>query len=827
MEDFLERHGFRRILSLEPLIQEWKRLQQPSEGLGRERFEKLEQRLDQAPELSRPIEDMSVLEKHRDLVKDLMSIVIPNFFWETEAIAAAAPLSFRPFIVSPQFQDLLCDGRQDVLAKPYPDEDTFAGAFLMNTYSLILKQCFGVREDSRFALTVVVEEKESHLERYFRLHSNFRFVRLSAPTAGNTFSDKHMEVIREHASNPDVLQEFLPAQNFELCGFGIFHAVDVTESELLSLLERALIDKESVLSQDGFLRIQQRLRALFRKPDLTFSLLALEKDKLVPFNSGLEMYGGGDSEQSRAVSIGRMGGSVYDRAVDSGHVSAVGDLSTVDHISGRERYLLQTGMRSMVVAPLTNHGQVIGALELCSTTPEDFGLSSSIVIEQIKPFFSLALDRMFDEIENRIQVIIKEKCTAVHPSVEWRFRRAAVSFLHKSERDRAGDPEPIVFKNVYSLYGASDIRGSSRARKDAIEGDLAEHLSLAHNVLDTAIKDHSSPILEELAHRILTYRDKVTIGLGSGEETEVMSFLTKEVEPVFSLARRFGPHTELAVKTYEETLDPERHAVFRRRSDFEESVATFNTTISNYLDGEQFVAQSAFPHYFDKHKTDGLDYTIYVGESMVEHEDFIDLHVRYLRLWQLIVACGIGWHTEQLKSSLRTKLEVTHLILVNHKQVAIRFRFDEKRFDVDGPQNTGNEIIRSRIDKATVKDGTERLTQPGKIAIVYSRQEEEEEICRHLCFLRDKGYIRGEDECLELDHLPDVQGLKAIRVEINFESEVLADRARRTCQKAVRRQTTRKKIFEPFMDGSSTNHGSVNRFQGNRASLRTVMASFT
>jgi hypothetical protein len=50
---------------------------------------------------------------------------------------------------------------------------------------------------------------------------------------------------------------------------------------------------------------------------------------------------------------------------------------------------------------------------------------------------------------------------------------------------------------------------------------------------------------------------------------------------------------------------------------------------------------------------------------------------------------------------------------------------DEKRFDVDGAYNSRYEVIKKRIDKAYIKNTTERITQPGKICIVYSSNEDE------------------------------------------------------------------------------------------------------
>ncbi len=138
------------------------------------------------------------------------------------------------------------------------------------------------------------------------------------------------------------------------------------------------------------------------------------------------------------------------------------------------------------------------------------------------------------------------------------------------------------------------------------------------------------------------------------------------------------------------------------------------------------------------------------------------------------------WHTEQLKSSAGIPLDTAHLILVQNTPLSLRFRFDEKRFGVDGAYDTKNEIIKSRIDKAVVKGSPdhERLTQPGKIAVVYTQPDEAVEMRRHIDFMRSEGFLTGETEELDLDDLPGVEGLRALRANVNLESDALARRAR-------------------------------------------------
>ncbi len=165
---------------------------------------------------------------------------------------------------------------------------------------------------------------------------------------------------------------------------------------------------------------------------------------------------------------------------------------------------------------------------------------------------------------------------------------------------------------------------------------------------------------------------------------------------------------------------------------------------------------------------------MYVGASMMENGKLSAFHVKNLGLWQLIVACGMARCAEKIKSKLKVLLDTCHLILVNHTPLSIRFRYDEKRFDVDGAYDVRHEIIKSRIDKAVVKRTGERLTPPGRVAIVYSHTDEGREMQRHIDFLRARGNLLNDLEFLDLDDLPGVRGLKALRVGINLETEALS-----------------------------------------------------
>jgi hypothetical protein len=94
---------------------------------------------------------------------------------------------------------------------------------------------------------------------------------------------------------------------------------------------------------------------------------------------------------------------------------------------------------------------------------------------------------------------------------------------------------------------------------------------------------------------------------------------------------------------------------------------------------------------------------------------------------------------------------------------------EEKRFDVEGSYNIRYEIIKKRIDKAYVKGTNERLTQVGKISIVYSQEKEAEKYKHLLSYLQAINYIGPDIEWLDLNDMQGVTGMKALRVEVIYQ----------------------------------------------------------
>ena len=67
-----------------------------------------------------------------------------------------------------------------------------------------------------------------------------------------------------------------------------------------------------------------------------------------------------------------------------------------------------------------------------------------------------------------------------------------------------------------------------------------------------------------------------------------------------------------------------------------------------------------------------------------------------------------------------------------------------------------------------MKDSEERLTQPGKVAVVYSQQKELQEYLEYIEFLQNEKLLADNIEHLELEDTQGISGLKAIRVDVNL-----------------------------------------------------------
>ncbi len=545
-----------------------------------------------------------------------------------------------------------------------------------------------------------------------------------------------------------------------LNGIGMVWAEEVTPFVQSAIFTDQLARRDALVRRQDLISLQEQMRTTLRIPDVEVGIV------LCPASS--------ENVQCRwrpHLRSLRFKKEVFlqDLSDDDVYFSCVERPRIFNNLQdepGTEE-IRSSQWRSLLVAPLIYHDQFIGLLELASPRPHVFDFYSMPRVYGMVSALAMAINRVHEGEHERMMAVIKQTCTAIHPSVEWRFQEMARDYLDQVERDEIPVAQPIVFRQVMPLFGVSDIRGSSVRRNEAIQADLQYQLVLAANVIDSAGASHPRPVYKELASRIRRHQDAIANGLKSGDEIRIYRFLRDVVEDAFEELSALSSANAKAVESYRGELDPEVGAIYHLRRSYDESVTQINDTIGAYIDNQQEAAQAMTPHYFEKFKTDGVDHNIYVGESLQESGACSQLDVRNLHLWQLMTMCGVVWLMKDLKSRLDTPLETAHLILVQSSPINITFHMEEKHFSVDGAYNARYEIVKKRIDKARVHDTGERLTQPDQIAIVYTQERERQMYKEFITYLQEEGFLEKEYLDVLLQDLQGVHGLRALRVQVS------------------------------------------------------------
>ena len=441
--------------------------------------------------------------------------------------------------------------------------------------------------------------------------------------------------------------------------------------------------------------------------------------------------------------------------------------------------LKNSHVKSCILAPIAIDNELLAVLELVSPRKNELNSINAIKLDDLLPYIVTAVKRNKTELENRIKAVIQSECTSIHPSVLWVFEKEAKRFIKDIDEDGLASFKDIAFKDVYPLYGKIDIVGSSDARNSAIRYDLTQQLEWIEEIIGAAFQQEELPIYDLLRITIGEFKEDLSESLNTDSEQKMLNLLKREVNPLMDDLSKKSEELRFMVEEYRAKLNPDTGMVFDHRKNYDETVQLINRTMARVIDKKQEEAQKIYPHYFERYKTDGVDHNIYIGEDLTYNRPFNKDYLYNLRLWQLVTMCEMENRFYQLQKTTPIKLDASSLILVFNTTLAIRYRMDENKFDVDGTYNARYEIIKKRIDKAFVKDTEERITQKGKIAIIYSHDTDEKEYLNYVKYLQTRNYLGDQVELLELEDVQGVIGLRALRVNVIYHEQGL------TSEKAI------------------------------------------
>jgi len=722
--------------------------------------------IEKTPALIDGFSDFTLFDTHKKNIDLLLNPLFPEPLLLNEIKSATIPFTFTSFKFTTRFENIIKNAGTDFEIKIRNFEDDLLYIYAC---TMILGSVYKYPIDLKRPFLFDIPDAITGNTKHYRAAFNNDFGEVIPTENAPKITEEDYKILINNFDNIAIWKEKFPPNSYIYKGFGIMNLFDVTTDEIISDIGTNLLKS----GNDLITELQKDLRKFYNIPDLKLGYSIFDNVNIKICETTIN--------KSNSIILNSSEEVICDSYFCDGIMQTVFKNQESLSISDVEKYGKQTnenpfyqnlkkqGIQSISLIPIkATENNDLALLEIASPRPFELNSVNLNKLKDIIPIFEVAVKRASDEYQNAIEAVIQEHYTTIHPTVKWRFKAAADKYiLQTSSQEENIKLDEIVFNDVYPLFGQSDIKGSSIARNDAIKDDLTLQLSLAINILNKTCVVEKLPIYEELIFRVNEYLENVTDGLKAGDEIAIIDFLKREIYPVFNHIKKLNSELKNLVSVYMNRLDKDLHVVYEKRKDYEDSVTLLNNKLSEFLDQKQEEAQSMFPHYFERYKTDGVEYNMYIGDSLVEDNSFDKLFLYNLRLWQLQTMYQLENIAFNAREEMNHDLRVASLVLVHSNPLSIKFRMDEKQFDVDGAYNIRYEIIKKRIDKAHIKNTSERLTVPGKIAIVYSQENDAREYLKYIKFLQSKNYF-GKLEKLEIEDLQGVSGLKALRVEVIY-----------------------------------------------------------
>lgn len=718
------------------------------------------------PELREGIDNLNFIKENEELINYLLADLFPTALTHNEIKAVTLPFQNITFNYTERFKKILKDAGQtfDMNIRDF-DEHQF---YIMNC-SLILNAHYNQNIDFGKPLFYDIPDANG-IVRHYRILYNADFVEIFPTEKVNHLSQKEIEQLIDNYDNFELWKQKFPPNSWILKGFVIVSLVDVTVENAVSNLKTYLLSpelKKTDYTEDAY----SIFRSVFKIPDLRMGFTMYNEEQ-----DSFEKPAFKESDMSSFILLDRpeadcknaLCGCSYEFLIENHNVFIIPDVNEFAKIEQNKLFanqLLKQNIQSCLLAPVVKDGKLLGIIELASSKIRAINSINATKLELIMPFLVDTIVRSFTDMQNQLEAIIQKEYTTIHPSVYWKFKREAKNYFTNNAIAKDYILKEIVFKNVYPLYGQIDIKGSSEHRNETVKTDLRNQLKTIIEIFDTLKSNTNLLIVEQRKFELQELLNELDTPLRTDSEQQIQNFIELEIHPVLASIQNEKRY-EQKVKSYYESLDSKTGMFYHARKDFDHTLSVINKKLASVLDAKQSEAQQIYPHYYERFKTDGVEHNLYIGESIVPTIAYDKMYLSNLRLWQLQTLCEMELEHHRIKDTLPYSLDVTSLILVFSSPISIRFRMDEKRFDVDGSYNARYEVVKKRIDKANIKGTDKRITEKEKITIVYSHNQEEAEYLKYIKYLQFKKVLEPTLERFEVEDLQGVSGLKAFRVKV-------------------------------------------------------------
>ncbi|MAW94814.1 MULTISPECIES: GAF domain-containing protein [unclassified Leeuwenhoekiella] len=749
-----------------------KRMKQSQNPITREYMKSILNYAEGYPELTEGIKDFDNLDEYDEPLSTLLDNLFPAALTKNEIKAATIPFQNKIFNPTRRFASIIEEAGPDFELKIRDLDTEF---YYILGCVIILNSYYGYEVDISRPLYYEIPDKNGIIRSY-RAAMNADFTYCEPTDNAIEITSDIADKLIANGYDYDLWREYFPPQSWILKGITILNLTDVTVDDSISDLKSTLLSKKT-LNENTSQQFQEIFSAIFNIADLRVGFTEFDKgnDLFTQMADETMLTSFILNKDARNDCRKSMCDNAYNSLVKDKSYFIIPD---VEEYARKNQHnilaenLLSQGAKSCILAPIAKGNELLAVLELVSETRNKLHSLNATKLDDVMPFIVSTVERKRNDLENRIKAVIQSECTSIHPSVLWIFEEEAKRFIKNQDAGKFAAFKDIAFEDVYPLYGQIDIVGSSDERNSAIQKDILIQLKMVDTILELALKAQPMPIYEQVKFRIEEFTNEIKDQLNANSESEVFALLKEEVNPLLNHLNTKIPELKKAIDNYKTAINKDTGLIYENRKHYDETVQLINQNLATFIDRKQQEAQEIFPHYFERYKTDGVDHNIYIGASMTPTSAFNEVYLYNLRLWQLSTMCEMENHFYHKQEGAELQLDAASLILVFSTTLSIRYRMDEKKFDVDGTYNARYEIIKKRIDKACIKGSDERVTQKGKIAIVYSQDSDAEEYTRYINYLQRKKYLGQEVEYVELEDVQGVVGLKAIRVNVLYTSKL-------------------------------------------------------
>jgi len=716
------------------------------------------------PILREGFTDFSLLHTYEKQIKKLLSILFPDLLQSNEIKAISIPFDMTSFMFSKRLKKIIDNAGEDFIFNIRNFEPK--NMYIM-TCLYILSIHYKKNIDFKRPFFYDIPDTSSNTVKSYRALYNADFATVIKTNSAPQLTEEDIKHLLNSFEDIDVWREKFPPNSYIFKGFGMINLFDVTQDETLSKIKSTFVKRNI----DSLSKLQRHVRNLYNIDHLKLGISIYSKDKETSID--FVKYNKDHSLITRDICTNpkdHFCSSIVNRVFDSSLITAIPDLTKYNISTKGNKFsniVIDNNIQSIILVPIELNNNFFAIFELGSKNKYELNSINATKLKDILPVLSITVERSIDERQNLLESVIQDNYTTIHPSVKWKFYKAAGEFI----ADSTHQPKlkNIYFKNVFPLYGQCDVKGSSEARNKAIKEDLQYQLSETITLFKKFLDEENLLIYKETIYRLEKILNSITDGIKTTDELEITNILKDNIYPILEHLKTTKPNFRELINIYNSEIDNDLNVIYKKRKAYEDFITDLNTALAKHLDNAQKEAQSFYPHYFERFKTDGLDYNIYIGKSITNNRKFNHIYVQNLKLWQLQQQCKLEYIAKKIDiEHTEISLKVTSLILVHPTSLDIKFRMDEKKFDVDGAYNMRYEIVKKRIDKSYIKGTSERLTQPGKISIVYTHEEDAYEYIKYIEYLTEQDYLLKEVESLEIEDLQGVSGLKALRVSVNY-----------------------------------------------------------